>query len=228
MRISTCKLNFQQEQNLVLENRGDGVYAGIYNNVDKFATPSMTKVAFGVILSDFAAKRKAKDQGGKKEMIAFKSSTKVMRDTLFSSSDYVNSIALGNIDLIKLAGFDATWDPSKGKGKEVPSKETGLSLRRIQDANNELVSFCGTYPSDCRFLGILTEGFPLPEGFTISNTGKITLPLNVNFRIFQHLSTVGRIVWDELITAKTYYCYYFIFNAHGISVVSNEAKNTCG
>ena len=228
MRISKCKLNFKEEENLVLENRGDGVYAGVYNNVEEFATPKMTKIAFNAIVADFSAKRKAKDQGGDKEKIAFKTSTSVMRDTLFNMSDYVNSIALGNIDIIKLAGFDATWDPSKGKGKIVPVKETNLSLKRVNDASNELVSDCSTYPSDCFFVGILTEDSPLPDGFHADETGQITIPPNFKVEFFQHFGNKGKKVWKNLITGKTYYCYYFIINRHGMSAISNVAKNTCG
>ncbi len=228
MRTHTCKFNFKFEENLVLENRSDGVYAGVYNNIDKFATPTMTKVAFGAIVADFSAKRKAKDQGGNKEKIAFKASTGIMRDTLFSMSEYVDSIAVGDLDLIKLAGYDATWDPAQSKGKSVPPKEMGLSLKRINDATNQLVSDCGTYPPDCYFLGILTEGFPLPHEFTVDEYGNIKFPPTTNFKIFINSGKIGKKTWKNLKSGGTYYCYYLVTNRHGMSLLSNEAKNICG
>jgi len=208
---------------VTLENFSAGVMIGIYANVAAFATPTITKAAYTALFNDYVAKRKTRDAGGKADNMAYKVSRTALITALNTLADYVNSIAQGAIDCIKLAGYQASNDPSRLVPDKDPIAQEGVTLYREKKTVGQLTSDCGKLANGSHSLAILCEANPLPEGTTLVN-GILVFPTAITFKISLDLNMQKKRVWTGLTAGVVYYCYYIVINSHGASGLSNEAQ----
>ncbi len=225
MRASTCAFTFRKKAGLKLEDFAQGVYLGIFSNLLIFLLPPTTAVAFQKLITDFSTCRKAYEQGGIAQKPAYLAAKKALIAALNILAPYVDTIAMGDIPTINMAGFEATYDPTHIKPG--PSKVQSLTLVVEKAAVEELVTDCESFPKGTEFIGILSEGVPLPAGVTVDVLGAVDIPALTPNRIIVHTSKKKKKTFKNLKSGLYYYGYYFILNKLGASQLSNPVKTMC-
>ena len=225
MRKSTSAFNFRKMTGITLEDFAEGVKAGIFGNVLIFLLTPMTLLVFTGLITDYSNARKAYESGGTADLPLYQKTMKALIAALNLFAPYVDTIALGDIPTIKMAGFKATYDPANAKGGIVV--EEGLNMKRPAKGSGSLISECSTYPSGTTFLGLLCEGAIKPDDITVVDSKFIKLPKGSTVNIILGASKQNKKVWTGLTPGVTYYCYYIIINSKGISSFSNVAIMMC-
>jgi hypothetical protein len=231
-RKSQCKRDYRREGNLLLEDRAEGVKTGIYTNATPFTAPPITQVVFAANILNYANTRKAHEQGGTAQLPAFTAARKVMMGNLDAFATYVDGVANGDKQIIKLAGFAATYDDevlaAKGGGKAAPQTPQNVTFKRVENQSGQMIAECEAYPSTCNFITLLTENNPLPASVVVDTTGNITIPNGATMDIVINANKLRRKLFTGLTTGSTYYVYYIIINSKGASSISEGKKMLCG
>ena len=226
MRTSKSKLNFKKFTSLKLEDFAEGIKAGIWGNLLVFLTIPMTLVAFLALITEYSDARKAYEQGGTAQLPLYQKTMKALKAALIILAPYVDSIALGDIPTIKMAGFEATFDPSQ-LGKSSGSKVESLTLEVENKATQELVSDCETFKEGTIIVGILSEGAPVPDAVKVDTVGAVTIPANTPNKIIVHTGKNRKKVYKNLTSGLYYYCTYFVIIKGVVSAMSVQVKKMC-
>lgn len=227
MRKSTVKRNYRKLDGIKLENKAEGIETGIYGNASVFVTPTITNLVFSAAIVDYSKKRTLYEQGGIAQKLAYTKAKNVLMTLVDGQAEFVESIAVGDITIIKMAGFDATFDPD-GSPKPGVVRVDGISLERLEKGTNSLVSDCGTLPKGNTLVAILCEGFPLPSEVVIDSDGNIILPKGFAGQIRTNVKHQRRKYWRNLTSGVHYYVYYIAITAKGISLLSLPVSELCG
>ena len=227
MRKSIVKKSYRKLDGTKLENKSEGIETGIYGNATVFVTPTVTKVVFSAAIVDFSQKRTIYEQGGIAQKLAYTKAKGVLMNLIDDQAEFVESIAEGNITIIKMAGFDATFDPD-GLSKPGVVRVDGISLDRLEKGTNSLVSDCGTMPKGVTLVGILSEGFPLPSEVVIDSDGNIIIPKGFTGQLRTNIKHQRRKFWRNLTSGVHYYVYYIAITAKGVSLSSLPVSELCG
>ena len=226
MRKSTTAVNFRKMTGSTLEDFAEGILGGLFVKILIFLLPPMTKIIFQGLITDFSNARKAYENGGKADLPLYNKTMKALKEGLNLLAPYVDTIALGDIPTIKMAGFKATYDPADAKGGIVV--EENLTLKRPEKGTGTLISECSSYNGGTTFLAFLTER-PLTENdITITDSIFLDFPIGSTIKIRQCPTRQNKKIWTGLKMGVLYYCTYIIINSKGISSFSNVATMMCG
>jgi len=225
MRISNCSVKFRKFTGMVLEDFAEGVKAGLYVNDKIFLLPPVTLLVFEALIDTYSDARKIYDAGGTAQYPAYKAALDAIVAALNILAPYVDKTAVGDVSIIKLAGFVPTF--VKAAGRPGASFVQFLTLVSEKNLIEQLTSDCEVFPFGTSFVGILCEGGPLPADVTVDAEGAVVIPSTTTIRIFVHTSKQRKKVYRNLKSGTYYYCYYFVINNQGVSVISNQAKTMC-
>ena len=210
-----------------LEKRLEDVKAGVFGNTTVFATPPKTSIVVAAFLLDYADKRTKWEQGGIAQKDAYEKVVTAGRLMLDDFADYVDETADGNITIIKMAGYNATFDPEILLPKGGINRIDGITFRRIEDAPGQMVSENGTLPKGTTAIGILSEGVPLPDDTVIDSTGSITIPGIFTANVKVNMTKQNKKFWINLKNGVTYYVYHVAVTAKGVSLLSVAVSAQC-
>ena len=227
VRKSNCKRDYHQLLGIKLEKRLEDVKAGVFGNTTVFATPPKTSIVVAAFLLDYADKRTKWEQGGIAQKDAYEKVVTAGRLMLDDFADYLDELADGNITIIKMAGFEATFDPEILLPKGGVNRIDGITFRRIEDAPGQMVSENGTLPKGTTAIGILSEGVPLPDDTVIDSTGSITIPGIFTANVKVNMTKQNKKFWINLKNGVTYYVYHVAVTAKGVSLLSVAVSAQC-
>ena len=145
MKTPTASLNFRQMGGIKLEDYAEGIKAGIFGNLLIFLLAPMTALILQGLISDYSLARLAYESGGTAQKPLYQKTMKALKAALNLFAPYVDTIALGDIAIINLAGFKANNDPSKSKPGATSVK--GLILVVENNATEQLMSDCDALPA---------------------------------------------------------------------------------
>ena len=229
---SNCKRDYRSATNLDLENRADGVRTGIYTNATTFATPPITQVALTALISNYTTTRIAHDQGGTAQLPAFTAARKALTGGLDNLATYVDGVATGNAQIVKLAGFTATNDPNNAAKtigtNATPATAQNVTFKRVENQSGQMVAECEKYPNDCKFITFLVENNELPAGIVVDDAGNVFIPSGLTVAISINIDTKRKKLFKGLNTGSNYYVYYVVVNTKGASGISDGKKMLCG
>ena len=226
MRYSKVRLNFKRYAGIKLEDFAEGINLGIFGHLLIFLLTPITAIAFQALITEFSNARKAYEQGGSANLPLYNKTMKALKAGLLELAPYVDTIALGDIATIKMAGFEATFDPANAKGG--PIVEEGLTLLRPVKGTGILISECSTYVSGTTFVGLLFEGNTIPAGITVVDSKFIKLPKGSTVDIILGATRQNKKIWTGLTPGVNYGCCYVVINSAGISSFSNVSTMMCG
>ena len=226
MRKSTASVNFRKMTGITLEDFAEGVLAGIFGKILVFLLPPMTILIFQGLITDYSKARLAYESGGTDDLPLYNKTMKALIEGLNLFAPYVDTIALGDIPTIKMAGFKATYDPANAKGG--PIVEEGLTLQRPAKGTGILISECSVYDGGTTFLGFLTERPLTANDITIIDSKFVDFPIGSTLKIKQCPTRQNKKIWTGLTAGVVYYCTYIVINSKGISSFSNVAVMMCG
>ncbi len=225
MKTPTASLNFRQLGGIKLEDFAEGVKAGIFGNLLVFLLAPMTALILQGLISDFSLARLAYESGGKAQKPLYQKTMKALKAALNIFAPYVDTIALGDIAIINLAGFKANNDPSQNKPGATSVQ--GLILEVENKATNQLMSDCDTLPTGAIVIGILSEGVPIADTIKPDNLGAVTIAPNTPNKIIVHTSKNRKKIYNNLVSGLYYYCAYFIIIKGVVSAMSVQVKTMC-
>lgn len=92
-----------------------------------------------------------------------------------------------------------------------------------------MIAECELYAgSGYRYISFLVENSPLPTGITIDDNGSVTIPAAQTKDIVVNVNNQRKKVFKNLNTGSTYYVYYAVLNAKGVSGISDGKAMLCG
>lgn len=225
-----CKLTYHQMKIALFQLFIAAVRNGIYNNVIVFAAPPIMQAAFDALILDFNTKYdNYKNRiGSKGDYLTAKSALMAALDTL---ADYVNGVALGNPDIIILAGYE----PTKGSSNNVPPPLQAQNVTITRGTPGTLITDCDPVANADSYGVILIAGEPLPDNIIMNGLGQLQImddgagiaasPSGTTAAIpvikaLIDLNKSRRKTFINLEIGVTYYVYYWSMNAGGVSPLS--------
>ncbi len=226
MTLIRCRVSYHSIKLTALAPFALGVRDGIYNNNPPFTLPPLTQLIFEGLVTDYSNKYAAykAHTETKAEMEIAKGYLMTGLDTM---SNYVNTVANGDANIIAQAGFV----PTKGSASQQnpPVEPTGVTLNRL--GAGELVSDCPVVEG-AEFYGAVLTQSPIPASIIMVN-GQIVLndsgvtpsttpipgpsPSAIGIIDF---NKSRRKIFIGLTPGITYYIYYWAGNTAGVSSLS--------
>ncbi len=226
-----CGTEYRRLSGLHLPAFGTAVMNGIFDHPAVFDPASLTlpipstKVEFLALINAAQSSYSIYDKGGSAQKLEFNKDTTNLIALVDKYAIYVNTVAKGNATIIVTAGFTAIHSVPATKSV-VPGQPLNVTIA------NGLIS--GTLEAECETFGayhhygcIACEGHTFPEGLQISDSGKLILPANITFRIFQDFTQGRKKVFTGLTKGVEYYFYYFVINAAGVGALSLVVSKMC-
>ena len=231
VRIPLCRRNYRKFVSVKLENKAEDVKAGVYENTNVFTTTPITLVVVAALITDYSEKRKAFEHGGIDQKLPYENAIKAIVNMLDKLADYVDSVALGNVTIIKTGGYEVAWDNSEALAKNVSGAVAfiveGVSLKRVENAPGRMVSDCDPKHGATTFIAILTEGVPLTEGTTVDSDFNVCIPGSFTAPVRINVSHQRKKYWNGLVNSVNYYVYYMAVTAKTASLLSVAVKAQC-
>jgi len=190
--------------------------------------PPTTYDAMGDIITTFTEKRAIYKQGGTAALKPYTDALKALMDCLLSFAPYVNKIANGDEDNLKLSKLPYTGAVNKS-GKKI--SEGAVAKGVLGQARNTgiLTTTCSPFGENVEFIAIAVQGKPLPIGTKMSLDGQILLPVGED-AVPYVLNINGKRdkTFVELIPGVIYYVYYVMICGGFVSALSEPKKLSCG
>lgn len=216
-----CKLSYHELIGEDLTNFSVGVRNGIYDHNPPFTTPPMTQADFQEFIDAFVNEN-AKFEGHTATKAEMEEKRTDLMEALDTLSNYVNTVANGDAEIIELAGFLATKGSSSKKNK--PVQPVGVTLKR--GISRQLIADCPVVENAENYGTLLVADNPLPATIVINNGGQIiyentgTTPSSGAISFIVDLTKGRKKTFNNLAIGTTYYVYYWAANAGGVSVLS--------
>ena len=226
IRKSYCKRDYHKTLGIKLEKRLEDVKTGVYGNTTVFATPPKTIVAVTAFLLDYADKRTKWEQGGIAQKKAYEKIVSEGRIMMDDFADYVDEIADGDITVIRMAGFNPSFDTAL-LPKPGINRIDNITLKRVEDAPGKLISENGRLPKGTTVIGILCEGVPLTDEFEIDSEGNIFIPGTFTANVRVNMTKQNKKYWINLKNGVTYYVYHIAVSSKGVSLISIAVSCQC-
>jgi len=189
--------------------------------------------AFDALLADFNTKYdNYKNRiGSKGDYLLAKAA---LMDALNTLADYVNGVALGNPDIIILAGYE----PTKGSASDVPAPLQAQGVTITRGTPGTLTTDCTPVAYADSYGVILVADNPLPDNVTMNGLGQMQVvdeggiipPPAIadpaagaaipQIKVLVDLNKNRRKTFINLQIGTTYYVYYWSMNAGGVSPLS--------
>lgn len=227
MKDCICKRTYHRTRGIILQNKAEMVKGGIFKHKDLFVNPPFTKAAMKKNITDYTDKRIAHDMGGTAQNRPYVVARIALMEMIDGFADYVDIIANGDKTIIRMAGFEVSYDPAKLKGKKIPANIERLTLKNVRKKSGVLVAECEFYPPRTSFIGFLLEGFPLPAEYNKIENDTFLLPTNLGINIRIMNKHGRRKIVRGLKPGVMYYIYYLAINNHGCSNLSKAASVMC-
>lgn len=219
MRKCYCRVNFHNLGISKLELFINGVRNGVYNNAADFISPPDTAPVFDAIALDYFTSAAEYQQFGITKQTAFLAARSTLMTHLDSLATYVNTIAVGDVSIIALAGFT----PSKVHSQRLPAIEKIESFivgvtRVSGDVQVEIptINNRGAVTYSC----ICSEGAPLRSAAFIDGQMKF----ESDGTIYQDCTKSRKKTLHSLPPGSQCYFYVYATNSAGVSPLS-DAKS---
>ena len=239
MRPVRCSLSFHRSKIDVLDVFAVGVRDGIYTNATIFVTPPITEVDFQQAIDLYMNTRGAYKQGGKAQKGPFFAAKDALMATLDTTATYVDGIALGDANIITIAGYVPT--KAVASATPAPSQLTKIELSR--GISGQLLAECENQKMVDAYVCIMSVGEPLPDGAGITEGGQLTVgDAMVTPKPEEgepEVKSLGKVVavfdfnktrkkkYKGLTPGTTYWFYFFGINSAGVGDLSQGKSIVC-
>jgi len=242
MVVVRCSLGFKKLKVKSIPVFAIGVKDGLYGNTMVFPMPTIAEPIFIALINTYNDTLGIYEQGGKGQFGAFDSARTALLNALDLNAKYVDTVAVGDENIITLAGYMATKGTRSAAVK--PVQATGATAKA--DETGVIIAECAKQNSASSYGCILVAGSPLPAGINISDAGQLiftevdsdnesgntnTILANTLTNIFTKGAidfTVSRKkTFSNLTRGVTYYFYFFVINSKGVGKLSLPAQGWC-
>lgn len=236
MTLVRCLRSYKRLPIKDMPDFASAVEDGIYDNPTVFAAPPLLQADFQALIDAYVAKRGTYVAGGTAQKPAWEAARTALIDGLDTTADYVDTLVNGNENIVILAGYKPTKTVISSVTK--PTKIQGVSLTR-NDVSGVLIADCKAQDGINSYVCILTEGAPLPDNITISNTGQIRVQellagsgsdagsTSGITAVYADFNQSRKKEFEGLTPLQTYYCVFFGINAGGVGALSDPVSIIC-
>lgn len=238
MRTIKCSRGYHKKRLGELPTFAGGVRDGVYGHAVPFSAPPFTDVEFQALITDYQNKRDIYKQGGLGQKGAFLFAKSNLLNGLDEMADYVDSVALGDPNIITTAGFV----PTKGVNSKAPNpvQPTGVTVKR--ESYGILVAECDKQDQAVAYGCIMTANEPLPDTVVINGSGQLVVsesgsPVAANNTAISASDGMISGTFDlnmnrkkrflNLIPGVKYYFRFYAMNAQGVSSLSDSVSLMC-
>lgn len=226
-----CNKEYHRMPDSELKTFATGVAGGYYTNNPPFTVLPLTLIAFQALIDDYDTKYDAYENGGDAQKGPFLLAKAALINALDLLAIETDKVALGNPDLIILAGFT----PTKTPGETVKPGQTVVTVKR--GIAGELIATCEKLEGAKHYGCIMTEAAPLPTWITINADGRIVVETNnpmpgpmpgpsvASFQL--DLTDQREKHFLGLKHDVTYYFYFYAVNAKGVGPLSEVVSMVC-
>lgn len=200
--------------NTMLTKISNGIYGTA--NIGSFATPTITKTAFLLLVADYRNANNEYEAGGVDEKGAYDIAATNMTAALDTLKDYVEGLPAFSFDLINLSGF--TPNKQSISASTVPGKPVFHELVHLGGGpvSVEFIS-----PDTTGYYGLyVVEGEGLPTGTTFTN-GVLDFPKGADVRLLHNANKQRVKTVHNLIIGQQYTAYAYAGNTAGVSLLSD-------
>lgn len=206
-----------------------GVRDGIYGNAGTFTTPPLLQTDLQAMIDTYNNTRGAYEQGGMAQKGPYQAAKQALNGGLDTLSAYVDTVALGDENVILLSGFV----PTKGNASETPfpTKVTGVKLKRGD--TGELLAECDPMDYAVSYVAILTKDTPIPADVKIDDNGQLQIAIDNGDQpaylpqIFIDFNQTRKKSFSSLQPGAFYYIVFFAINASGVGSFSDPTSIMC-
>jgi hypothetical protein len=238
MKKIRCSVGYHVAKLDVIPVFAAGVRDGIYNNIVPFAMPPMLIAIFQALIDDYINKRAAYKQGGLAQKGPFLVAKQNLMIGLDRMSEYVDTVANGDANVITLSGFV----PTKGTTTEVPAPAQPTGVKVARGTTGILLAECDKQAQAVSYGCIMTTGAALPDSVIMNGKGQLVISspdspgTGPSVPLGPPASLVGSVDLNQnrkkeflnLEPGTTYYFVFFAVNASGVSPLSISASLMCG
>lgn len=232
-----CSLGFHKLKLNDIPVFAGGVRDGIYGNPLVFATPVIPVIGFQAKLDDYNNTRYAYTQGGLAQKGPFLQAKTELMTALDTMAEYVNSIALGDANLVTLAGYV----PTKGSKSSTPAPDQATGILVSRGSTGKLFAECAKQDVAVSYCCIMTVGQPLPAGIFINEAGQMAINGESDLAKPDALALAATLIsggvidynlnrkktFINLSLGTTYYFVFFAINATGVGDLSASVSIMC-
>ena len=230
MRKVRCRLSYHFYRNDNMEVFAIGIRDGVYDNVAVFMTPPLSVAQLQALIDAFLNTYSAYKNGG----IAQKGPFNIAKEALMGAFDtlaaYVDGVALGDANIILLAGFV----PTKGNISQSNPPGQPQLVTITREVPGTFVTECAVVEGADGYGGLLTAEL-LPAGTGINANGQIVdtdngvagpaAPATAGaVRFIADFNKGRKKTFSGLQIGATYYMYYWAVNAAGVSILSEPVS----
>ncbi len=200
--------------NTTLTKVSNGIYGTA--NIGSFATPTITKTAFLLLVSNYRTANNEYEAGGEDEKGAYDIAATNMTEGLDTLKDYVEGLPGFSFDLINLSGF--TPNKQSVSASTVPGKPVFHELFHLGGGP---VSVEFMSPDTTTYYGLyVVEGSELPTGTTFAN-GVLDFPKGSGVRLLHNANKQRVKIIHNLIIGQQYTAFAYAGNSAGVSLLSD-------
>lgn len=215
-----------------------GVRDGVYGNVI-FMTPPITQVDFQKLIDNYFNTRALYKQGGLAQKGPFLAAKTAMLNGLDVMAVYVDTIALGDANIITEAGYV----PSKSTATKQPKPAQCTGVAATRPSPGVIISTCDKQEVALTYVCIVTTA-ALPADIFITAKGQVLFPGSdpkpapmpgpmpapaapsegaiIDFNANRKKEFAG------LTVGTRYYFTYFAINSSGVGALSTTFSIICG
>jgi len=193
--------------------------AAIFGSLLVFTgTKPFTEAEVLAIVNTYNHSRAAYKVGGLLSKPAFMNAQQALLNCILSFATYVDTIAKGDETILNLSTLP-TNKPIDFAAL-IAAGATASGITGAVGGTLQLITNCTSFGTGVGYFAILSEGIPLPAGFTISSIGEVCIPQELTNRIFLNVTQTRRKVFSNLLPNKTYYLYYILMIGDVVGVIS--------
>lgn len=186
----------------------------------------ITETAMGIIITAFNDKRGAYKQGGLAAKRPYEIAHTNLLACLYLFIGYVNEIADGNEDILKLSKLPYS-DGTNTTAKRVQDGELADELFYVPGANGTADLSCAFFGKGAKYITIVVKGL-LPDGVSCNMDGQLSFPdgvtmppHSVNINGKRNKKVTG------MLPKTDYHAYYLVLAGGYVSAPSAALKIGC-
>lgn len=204
-----------------------GVRDGIYGNATVFATPPILQADLQTLIDTYNTARAAYENGGTAQKGPYLAAKTALNGGLDQLAEYVDSVALGDGNIIMLSGFV----PTKSTTSDAPVPVQLTDVRVSRGSTGEVMVECEKLDGASNYACIMTEGTPLPSGVVLNAKGQLVflvgdVPGAAASSVIDFNPT-RRKLFIGLTPGSLYYFVMFASNASGVGPLSASVSIMC-
>jgi len=148
-------------------------------------------------------------------------------NSMLAFAPYVDAIANGDKEILAMSTLPTT-EILIDIAKLIRAGATAIDITLTLGLARQLIADCTPFGDGVHYIAILSEGFPLADGFYINSSGQIVYPEVSTNRVFIDITWGRKKTFTGLNPLKYYYVYYILVFGDVVGKISKGVSESSG